>query len=246
MNFKADNNSNNKSKKTNISSKSDSILEKIEIFDSSSNSNSSKSNPNQKSLPKNKNKSEQKEENSNSSVKEYPIEKIIARRMGYEEIEYRVKWEGYENDQNTWEGLSHLIEDRCFDFLFDYENLSLEEKINLLNQYKPFDKLLEKISENNLIETEGDNQIENFKVNFKDFNPANKELLKEWNFGNLNEDEIDYIIPAQSDENRSEMLFLCFWKKREGEEQPRTQRAYKPKVIEIVDKENFYKALEQF
>jgi hypothetical protein len=67
---------------------------------------------------------------------EFPIELIITRRINRKRIEYLVKWQGYDYTECTWETLQNLIEDNCFEKLFDYENLSIDEKISLLNKYK--------------------------------------------------------------------------------------------------------------
>ena len=67
---------------------------------------------------------------------EFPIELIITRRINRKRIEYLVKWQDYDYTECTWETLQNLIEDNCFEKLFDYENLSIDEKISLLNKYK--------------------------------------------------------------------------------------------------------------
>ena len=87
---------------------------------------------------------EQEEEN-----REYTIEKILARRLRKDRIEYNVKWIDFKYEENTWEPLQNLIEDYCFDKIFEYENMSIEKKIELLNEYKHL-KCLYNVSEKTL------------------------------------------------------------------------------------------------
>jgi hypothetical protein len=47
------------------------------------------------------------------SEEEYVVEKIVGKRYKGDTIEYRVKWEGYSEEENTWEpceSLNHLKE----------------------------------------------------------------------------------------------------------------------------------------
>ena len=75
-------------------------------------------------------KSKIKEYEDWDSQKEYIIEKVIARRIYRGYVQYLIKWENFDANESTWENLEHLIEDNCFGKIFNYENLSLEEKIN--------------------------------------------------------------------------------------------------------------------
>ena len=69
---------------------------------------------------------------------QFPIEKIITRRISKSngKLEYFIKWQGYSPNESTWETMQNLIEDYCFEKLFNYENLSLDNKIALLKEWK--------------------------------------------------------------------------------------------------------------
>ena len=129
---------------------------------------------------------------------QYPIEKIITRRFQRKTkiIEYFVKWQGYDYSESTWETMQNLIEDNCFEKLFDYENQSLDEKIELLNKFKKLKKL-KNVTEEIIRETEYCEEMNYFRENYQDFNPIFKAKLDAWEFGNLNDDIVDYIIPCQ-------------------------------------------------
>ena len=177
---------------------------------------------------------------------QFPIEKIITRRISKSngKLEYFIKWQGYSPNESTWETMKNLIEDYCFEKLFDYENLSLDKKIELLKEYK-YLKKLKRITEESLRNSEECAELKFFKDNYQDFNPQLKECLDKWDYGNLNDDIIDYIIPYQRTKKEG-MIFRCFWKKREKEDKPRKSRYYPYSVILNVDKENFHKAFYYF
>ena len=177
---------------------------------------------------------------------QFPIEKIIARKLSKSngQLEYFVKWQGYSYEESTWESLKNLIEDYCFEKLFNYENLSLDDKISLLKKWKHLKKL-KRVTEETIRNTEECEELDFFKNNYQDFNPDYKQYLDKWEYGNLNDDIIDYIIPYQRTKKEG-MIFRCFWKKREKEDKPRKPRYYPYSVILNVDKENFHKAFYYF
>ena len=39
----------------------------------------------------------------------YPVEKIVSSKVHYRKVHYLVKWEGYSDDQNTWEPYDNLM-----------------------------------------------------------------------------------------------------------------------------------------
>ena len=64
-----------------------------------------------------KESSEEEEED-----QQFPIEKIIARRFEKKtkKIEYFVKWQGDDLSDSTWELMISLLEDNCFEKIYDY------------------------------------------------------------------------------------------------------------------------------
>ena len=181
---------------------------------------------------------------------EFPIELIIARRLNKKRIEYLVKWQDYDYSECSWESLQRLIEDNCFEKLYDYENLPVDKKIILLNKYKKVKDLdkknkLKKITETTISQTEHYDEVNFFRNNYNDFNPLFKTKLIDWEYGNLDDDIIDYIIPYQKFKKEG-IVYKCFWKKRENEDKPRKPRFYSYYVIKSIDTANFHKAFKCF
>ena len=225
--------------KKDLHSKSEMKLSKKKLKQNE-NDEEKRSRSNIRNNPKESSEEEEEEE------QQFPIEKIIARRFEKKtkKIEYFVKWQGYDLSDNTWELMISLIEDNCFEKIYDYENQSLDEKIALLNKYKKLKKL-RGVTEETLRATELCDEMEFFRNNYEDFNPILKEELEKWEYGNLNDDEIDYIIPYLRSRKEG-IYFRCFWKKRENEDIPRKSRFYPYMVIKNVDKANFHKAFYWF
>ena len=67
--------------------------------------------------------------------KEYTIQKIIARRLNNNKIEYFIKWKNFSFKYNTRKTMDDL-EQHNFDKLFHYENMSIEKKISFLKKYR--------------------------------------------------------------------------------------------------------------
>lgn len=89
--------------------------------------------------------------------------------------------------------------------------------------------------------SENHKDIVKFKRDYINFNPRFREKLKNWEFGNLNEDDIDQIYLCQKkDENI--LRVKCFWKKRPNEERPRKPRYYPFYVIQNVAREHYHTA----
>jgi len=60
---------------------------------------------------------------------EYTVEKILDRRLGKKKrVEYLLKWEGYESDDNTWEPEEHLTNCVKLIALFEKTRAKAEEK----------------------------------------------------------------------------------------------------------------------
>ena len=174
----------------------------------------------------------------------FTIERIIARKIKNKKLYYYIKWKGFSSKENTWESLEHLIEDNCFEHLYNYENLDLVEKINLLRKFKRL-KELRNISESIICKGEKCTERKEFLNNYFDFNPLFKEQFDNLEYGNLDDDIIDYIIPCQKN-SEEDIIFKCFWKPRKEEKNPRKPRYYNYSIIKAIDKENFHKAFYQF
>ena len=176
--------------------------------------------------------------------KEYVIEKILARRIRNNKIEYNVKWKEFDYKDNTWEPIQHLIEEYCFEKLFDYENMTIEQKIELLNKYKQL-KGIKNISQNSLRNSENHKDVINLKNQYREFNPLLKDKMDKWEYGNLNDDVIDEMFMCQKDGDE-DVFFKCYWKTRNGEKKPRLPRIYHYSIIKSIDKENFHKVFYHF
>ena len=219
--------------------------------------NRSKSRKNKRNSHKNNLKityPEKKEVAEEDPNKEFAIDQIIARRFIDEnkvkKIYYRVKWSNFDNNHNTWESLEGLIQDNVFEYIFDYENKTIKEKMDLIKKYRKSDKALNEINQNSLEESEEAEEVVNFKHDFADFNPDFKECFDRCEFGNLNDDEIEKTTLIQ-DNLKEGFVIECQWKVRKGETHPRQERYYKPRVIAALkfgeNEEDYYKmALSQF
>jgi hypothetical protein len=68
------------------------------------------------------------------SEEEYVVEKIVGKRISDDQIEYRVKWEGYSEEENTWEpyeSLKHLT-----DMIEEYERQEELTKAKTMEKYR--------------------------------------------------------------------------------------------------------------
>lgn len=52
----------------------------------------------------------------------YIVEKILDKRSNGNKIEYKVKWEGYSDSENTWEPLKNLLSVQGLIYDFEREN----------------------------------------------------------------------------------------------------------------------------
>ena len=61
------------------------------------------------------------EASESESDTEYVVERIIGKRGPPEDLEYKVKWKGFNNPKdNTWEPLYHL--DNCITLIAEFES----------------------------------------------------------------------------------------------------------------------------
>ena len=205
------------------------------------NINQGKEEPNKRKNDKNKKTKKNKNRYWDDDA-EFIVERIITRRIFIDRIQYLIKWKNYKDEDSTWENLEHLIEDNCFGKIFEYENLPFDDKLKLLKTYEKLD-IIKRISPISLKQSENHRALKFFKEDYMDFNPLFKSKFQNWEFGNLNDDDIDYMVICQVKEEKI-LLFKCFWKKRQGEDKPRKPRYYPYYVIQNVAKENFHEAFE--
>ena len=64
--------------------------------------------------------------------KEWIVEQIIDKRINKGKVEYLLKWQGFNDDHNTWEPISNLS---CIDLIEEYE---LKQRYVFLNMKKIF------------------------------------------------------------------------------------------------------------
>ena len=113
----------------------------------------------------------------------------------------------------------------------------MEDKFNLLKGYEEVNGV-KTIKYENLKRSEKHPDIIQFKYDYMDFNPLFKEPFNNWEFGNLNDDEIDQLIPCQKLKEKI-MRIKVIWKKRKDEEKPRKPRYYPYYVIQIAARNMF-------
>jgi transposase InsO family protein len=73
--------------------------------------------------------STRKRNRSKASTKHYEVERIVEKRLvpgRADEYEYRVKWRGYDDDDNTWEPLAHL--DHATEMVAEFEQKLLNRQ----------------------------------------------------------------------------------------------------------------------
>lgn len=58
------------------------------------------------------------DESNNSTPEVFNVEKIVGKRLNDSVVEYRVKWAGFDESDNTWEPISNLD---CLDLVRQYE-----------------------------------------------------------------------------------------------------------------------------
>ena len=73
--------------------------------------------------------STRKRNRSKASTQQYEVERIVEKRLipgRADEYEYRVKWRGYDDDDNTWEPLAHL--DHATEMVAEFEQRLLNRQ----------------------------------------------------------------------------------------------------------------------
>jgi hypothetical protein len=68
--------------------------------------------------------------NGNNSSHEYDVERVVDMRSGFSGVEYLIKWQGWSEEENTWEPENHL--QNCKQLLNDfYQGIQIEEVLDM-------------------------------------------------------------------------------------------------------------------
>lgn len=69
----------------------------------------------------------------NLTEETYAVERIISHRLTKNSVEYLVKWQNYDDDENTWEAEQHLLDFDCRFTIQTYfqQCLKLPPKVNV-------------------------------------------------------------------------------------------------------------------
>ena len=125
----------------------------------------------------------------------FEIEKILNKKTDINnETQYLIKWKGLEQNENSWQKLELLIEDKAFDAIIEFEKSEYAKSLQMNNDTKLFLDIFEEYS------------LENSKVisNYGDF-PIDSPLQ---------------IIKIILDEETNQRFALIKWKCRSNGNQP--------------------------
>lgn len=123
----------------------------------------------------------------------YEIEKIVNKKIDdNNETQYEIKWKNFE--ENTWQKLSILIEDKAFDSIIEFEKTSYAKSLKMNYDTLNFIKVFEEYTTNNI------------KFNSK--------------YGDFPFDEPLEIIKVVLDEGTNEKFAFIKWKQRFNGFQP--------------------------
>ena len=129
----------------------------------------------------------------------FNVEKILKKRINSQNhTEYLVKWEGFSNEENTWEPVEHFY--NCKDQITKYEKNKLR-KINSLKSKKN----LQKVMNEEVIEIDNKNMKKIKKNNLQNMIlRRRREKLKKVQFINIEEDN-----DKKEDENNEKLSETC-------------------------------------
>ena len=139
------------------------------------------------------------ENNSSNNEMEYEIEKIIGKRIIKGNIEYKVKWLGYDESQSTWEPIKHLIHAK--EVIKDYENHL--EMINSFNKTIPVMKKEQFLIKNEKEEKKNSDEKESEKDNIN--NPKNETYNPSYNSLSIQSNDF-IVLNGEQNKNKIEIL----------------------------------------
>ena len=148
----------------------------------------------------------------------YQIEKIINKKTDeYGLTIYEIKWEQYDESENSWQSLEILIEDKAFDSIFEFESTDYAKTLPMNEDTKDFLNVFEEyISENTKIQNE---------------------------YGDFPFDIPDRVLKITLDHISNEKYALISWKKRNNNFQPLNSWV-NCKVLAVYDGELFSKFIK--
>ena len=125
----------------------------------------------------------------------YEIEKILDKKIDINnETQYLIKWKGLNQNENSWQKLEILIEDKAFDPIIEFEKSDYAKSQIMNNDTKLFLEIFEEYS------------LENSKIIS--------------NYGDFPIDSPENIIKIILDEKSNQRFALIKWKCRINGNQP--------------------------
>ena len=148
----------------------------------------------------------------------YQIEKIINKKTDeYGLTIYEIKWEQYDESENSWQSLEILIEDKAFDSIFEFESTDYAKTLPMNEDTKDFLNVFEEyISENTKIQNE---------------------------YGDFPFDIPDRVLKITLDHISNEKYALISWKMRDNKIKPKDSWV-NCKVLAVYDGELFSKFIK--
>lgn len=148
---------------------------------------------------------------------QYLVEKIISRRVTNDETIYTVKWKGYDDESDNSDlSLQELIDDNCFEPIFNFENQPENQK-------------------------ERPKDVQEFLKLYEEFNP--KVELQYPELGNFRMDDQVECIEGVYINKEKQVFIILKWKPREDGTLPKKSR-YHYKVVQHFERDllnNFLK-----
>ena len=125
----------------------------------------------------------------------FEIEKILNKKTDINnETQYLIKWKGLDQNENSWQKLELLIEDKAFDAIIEFEKSEYAKSLQMNNDTKLFLDIFEEYS------------LENSKIIS--------------NYGDFPIDSPENIIKIILDEKSNQRFALIKWKCRSNGNQP--------------------------
>ena len=161
------------------------------------------------------------------AVQRYEIERIVSKRTTQQGFtEYYIKWKDYNDDENTWEPLENLIEDKAFEVIFNFEN-SEETKAKYPIQNR---------------------DVINFIKSFSEFDPSNKlyvNMTSSMSFGGFPLDKPERILGLEKNYATQEIYAIIECSMRENTGIKPKSTAVRTDIHSVFDPELYLDYLEK-